>query len=125
MKGPALGVACRLGMVVVGVSAVLSCASSGGSPSDRDQAATATDASRKTQQEVQSELMAFADRYFAAALESAKILESAEKTPESRYTAASARVAALVTVPDPSTTASVPKVWMLVSSERAVVSPLP
>jgi hypothetical protein len=78
----------------------MSCASSGGSPGSRDEAATTTDGSRKTQQEVQSELMTFADRYFAATLESAKILESVAKTPESRYTAAAARVAALVTVTD-------------------------
>jgi hypothetical protein len=82
------------------MGAVMSCASSGGSPGSRDEAATTTDGSRKTQQEVQSELMTFADRYFAATLESAKILESVAKTPESRYTAAAARVAALVTVTD-------------------------
>jgi hypothetical protein len=94
------GVVCRLGAFVFGVAAVVSCASSGGTPSTRDQGATAEVSSRKTQQEVQSELMAFADRYFAATLEVAKILESASETPESRYTAAAARLVALMVATD-------------------------
>jgi hypothetical protein len=54
----------------------------------------------KTQQEVQSELMAFADRYFAATLDAARILVRTLKTPESRYIAASARLVALVVTAD-------------------------
>jgi hypothetical protein len=60
----------------------------------------AADSSKKTQQQVQSELMAFADRYFAASLDSAQILEQSLQTPESRYTAAGARLVALVVTTD-------------------------
>ena len=94
------GVVYRLGVFVLGVAAVVSCTSSGATSGSRDQATTTTQASRQTQQEVQSELMAFADRYFAATLEAAKILERASDTPESRYTAAAARLVALVVVTD-------------------------
>jgi hypothetical protein len=94
------GVVCRLGAFVFGVAAVVSCASSGGTPGIRDQGATADVSSRKTQQEVQSELMTFADRYFAATLDVAKILEREQQTPESRYTAAAARVVALIATAD-------------------------
>jgi hypothetical protein len=61
---------------------------------------TSAHASRKTEQEVQSELMAFADRYFASTLEGAKILEGVSQSPETRYTAAAGRVVALVTTTD-------------------------
>jgi hypothetical protein len=87
-------------MVVVGVSAVLSCASSGASPEAGSSSLEAADPPRKTQQQVQSELMAFADRYFAANLDVAKILERTLETPESRYTAAAARLVALVATTD-------------------------
>jgi hypothetical protein len=85
---------------VVGVAAVVSCASSGRSAGARDDNFAAVEPSRKTQQQVQSELMAFADRYFAATLDVAKTLERALETPESRYTAAAARLVALVVTTD-------------------------
>jgi hypothetical protein len=94
------GVTLRLVSIVIGIAAIVSCASSGRPAKAQDADLVAAKPPKKTQQEVQAELMAFADRYFAAALESAKILESVAATPESRYTAASARVAALVTVTD-------------------------
>ena len=78
----------------------MSCASSSPPAPEKDRTIAPTASSMKTQQEVQSELMAFADRYFAATLESAKILESASDTPESRHTAAAARLVALVVVTD-------------------------
>jgi hypothetical protein len=90
----------RLGVVVVGLAATVSCASSSPPSSQNGESLAVSDSSKKTQQEVQSELMAFADRYFAATLESAHILESASDTPESRHTAASARLVALVVVTD-------------------------
>jgi len=44
--------------------------------------------------------MAFSDRYFAATLEVAKILEREQQTPESRHTAAAARVVGLIVTAD-------------------------
>ncbi len=83
---------CRLGAVVIGYRAVVSCASSGGIIVWPGRVPSAADTSRKTQQEVQSELMAFADRYFATSLEAARTLENVLETPQSRYTAAAARL---------------------------------
>ena len=100
MQAARKGVLCRFAVAAVGVAAVVSCASSGGAPESRDEGAMAIDSGRKTQQEVQSELMAFADRYFAATLQAAKTLERALETPESRYTAAAARLVALVVTTD-------------------------
>ena len=100
MRAARYGALRRLGAVVIGGVAVVSCASSGRPPDARDETFASADSSQKTQQEVQSELMAFADRYFAATLEAAKILENASETPESRYTAAAARLVALVVVTD-------------------------
>jgi hypothetical protein len=60
----------------------------------------AAESSRKTQQELQSELMAFADRFFAETLNTAKILERTLETPESRHTAAGARLLALIVTAD-------------------------
>lgn len=97
MRKPTRGNLLHAGIAVIGVVAVMSCASSGGSSADQDQAG---DTSKKTQQEVQSELMAFADRFFAATLESAKTLEGALQTPESRYTASAARLVALMVTTD-------------------------
>ena len=88
----------RVGTAMAGAVLVVSCASTrGSSPVERDDVA---DTSKKTQQQVQSELMAFADRFFAATLESAKTLEGALQTPESRYTAAAARLVALMVTTD-------------------------
>ena len=94
------GVVRRIGGVAVCAAAVISCASTEGSPDARDEVLTTADSSRVTQQEVQSELMAFADRYFATTLDAAKILERTLDTPESRYTAAAARLVALVVTTD-------------------------
>jgi hypothetical protein len=94
------GALCRLVAVAIGIAAVVSCASSGGTPPGGDESLAAADQSRKTQQQVQSELMAFADRYFAANLDAAQILERSLETPESRYTAAGARLIALVVTTD-------------------------
>jgi hypothetical protein len=90
----------RLGAVAFGLAAVVSCASSGGSSVAREETLAAADPPKKTQQQVQSELMAFADRYFAANLDVAKILERTIETPESRYTAAAARLVALLATTD-------------------------
>ena len=100
MKAFRYGVLRRLGAVALGVAVVVSCASSGGSSIARDNGLAAADSSRKTQQQVQSELMAFADRYFAMTLEIAKTLENALETPESRYTAAGARLVGLIVTTD-------------------------
>lgn len=94
------GALCRLGAVVIGVAAVVSCASSGGSSGGRDEGFSATEPSRKTQQQVQSELMAFADRYFAETLDAATTLERVLQTPEGRYNAAATRLVALTVVTD-------------------------
>lgn len=90
----------RLGALVVAVAAVSSCASSGGAPSAGNDVSAAADASMKTQQEVQSELMSFADRFFAASLEMARTLEQIVQTPEGRYNAAGARLLALTVTTD-------------------------
>jgi len=99
MRAARYGALRRLGVVVIGV-AIVSCASSGGSPDARDETLAAADQSRKTQQEVQSKLMAFADRFFAAMLESAKTLERVLETPEGRYNAAGARLLGLIVTTD-------------------------
>jgi len=100
MKAFRHGALCRIGAVVVGLAAMASCASVGGSSAPRSTTFATTETSRKTQQEVQSDLMAFSDRYFAATLEAAKILESVLETPDGRYMAAAARMIALVTATD-------------------------
>jgi hypothetical protein len=100
MQSARNGVLCRIGTVVISLAAIVSCASFGGSSARRNEGPSPADSSRKTESEVQSELMAFADRYFAAALDIAKILERALETPQSRHTAAMARLIALVTVTD-------------------------
>ncbi len=89
-----------LGVVVIGVVLSVSCASSGRSSGDRDETLAAADVSRKNQHQVQSELMAFADRFFAVTLDAAKTLERALDTPESRYTAAAARLVGLMVTTD-------------------------
>ena len=98
MRRRRCGALFHLGAVAIGAVTIVSCASSGGSSVSEDDALLAAD--RKTQQQVQSELMAFADRYFAATLEAAKILELELQTPEGRYTAASARLVGLKVTTD-------------------------
>jgi hypothetical protein len=90
-----------LGFVVaafVGLCLV-ACASSG-SRSDETTADSGDNPTKKTQEEVQAELMAFSDRFFAATLESSKMLENALDTPESRYTAAAERLVGLTVTTD-------------------------
>ncbi len=100
MQAVRRGALYRLAVFVLGAAAVVSCASSGGSSAPPDDDFAAVEPSRKTQQQVQSELMAFADRYFAASLDVAKTLERTLETSESRYTAAAARLVALVVTTD-------------------------
>jgi hypothetical protein len=90
----------HVGALGLAVAAAASCASSRGSSVAQDDTLAAADTSRKTQQQVQSELMAFADRYFAATLEAAKILELELQTSEGRYTAAAARLVGLMVTTD-------------------------
>jgi hypothetical protein len=90
----------RLGLAAVALVAVGSCASSGASSDAPTGTATADTQPLKTQQQVQSELMAFADRYFAETLGMAKTLELALDTPESRHAAAGARLLALIVTAD-------------------------
>jgi hypothetical protein len=94
------GIVCRLGGVALCAAAVISCASTKESPDARNEALSTADSSRVTQQEVQSKLMAFADRYFAVTLDAAKTLERTLETPESRHTAAAARLVALIVTTD-------------------------
>ena len=100
MKIRCLGASGLLAAVAICAAAALSCASSGKPSSTGDSPITSTENTKKTQQEVQSELMAFADRFFAATLQGAKALEGALDTPESRYVAAAARLVALVVTTD-------------------------
>ena len=100
MKAVRYGALRRLGVVVLGVSAVVSCASTEKSPDARNEVLPAADSSRVTQQQVQSKLMAFADQYFAVTLDAAKTLERTLETPESRHTAAGARLVALIVTTD-------------------------
>lgn len=91
---------CRLCAAVIAAAALASCASLGGSSRASNDDPTAAETSRKSQQQVQSELMAFADRFFAVTLDAANTLESALDTPESRYTAAGARFVGLMVTTD-------------------------
>lgn len=94
------GIVRRLGGVAVCAAAVVSCASTEKSPDARNEVLPAADSSRVTQQQVQSKLMAFADQYFAVTLDAAKTLERTLETPESRHTAAAARLVALIVTTD-------------------------
>ena len=89
-----------LHVVLVTTCLCLTACASSVSSTDGPSDTLAADGSKMTQQELQSKLMAFADRYFAASLETATILEDALKTPESRYTAAAARLVALTVTTD-------------------------
>lgn len=86
--------------VLIGVLAAVSCTLVDTAGQRASDPTSAPDSSRRTQQAVQSELMAFADRYFAATLDAALLLEEMLETPESRYVAAGARLVALITVTD-------------------------
>ncbi len=90
----------HIGAIVIGVAAVASCTSSGGSSGVQDDALAAPDSPKKTQQELRSKLMAYADRYFAATLEMSTTLERSLDTPQSRYTAAGARLLGLIATTD-------------------------
>ena len=86
----------KLCLVVIGVVPIVSCTSS----QTLDEGLTAAETARKTQQQVQSELMAFSDRFFAQTLEMTQTLEQVLETPESRYTAAAGRLVALMVTTD-------------------------
>lgn len=124
MSGPVHGALRRLGVVAVGLAAVMSCATSNPPSNRKDDALAVGDSSQKTQQEVQSELMAFADRYFAAMLDIATILERSLETPESRHTAAAGRLIALVATTDiaasPNPAAALLDMTVLVTLRRMV-----
>jgi hypothetical protein len=100
MKARARFAPLRLGALVIGVAAAVSCASSGGSSAGTDGAFEAPESEQKTQQELQSELMAFADRFFAQTLSFARTLEATLDTPESRYNAAGSRLLGLTVTAD-------------------------
>lgn len=124
MNAVRYGVLRRLGVVALGVAAIASCASSGRSSDTRDEIFASADSSRKTQQEVQSALMAFADRYFAETLGATRTLEQTLQTPEGRYNAAAARLAALMVVTDiaasPNPGAALLDMTVLVTLKRMV-----
>lgn len=88
--------ALQLCLVVACVVPIVSCTSS----QTLDEGLTVADTARKTQQQVQSELMAFSDRFFAETLEMTTTLEQVLETPESRYTAAAGRLVALMVTTD-------------------------
>ena len=83
----------RLLSVILVMAATLSCAGSGSAtstPSKKSRSAkTADDAGdlRKTQQQVQSQLMSFTDRFFAATFQAAWELQEALPTPQARQDA--------------------------------------
>jgi hypothetical protein len=87
-------------VIIIAAASIGACASSGGRSISGDAADAPADAERKTQQQVQSELMAFADRFFAETLEAANALELTLETPEGRYTAAGARLLGLIVTAD-------------------------
>jgi hypothetical protein len=87
-------------VLLVCLGASISCSSSGASPASVEPAAQAAEDSRKTQQQLQSELMAFADRYFAETLDLARKLEESLPTPKSRYVMAGARLFAIIVTAD-------------------------
>jgi hypothetical protein len=84
----------------------LSCAGSRaatGSPSKKSRSAKTTAAEsdlRKTQQQVQSQLMSFADRFFAGTFQAAWELQEALPTPQARQDAATERLTALLVTTD-------------------------
>ena len=112
-----------LGLAVASIAVAASCASSGKAPTTTA-GSLAADETRKTQQELQSALMAFADRYFAVALDAARALEQGEATPEDRYNAAGVRFLALMVATDiaasPSPAAAVLDMTVLVTLKRIV-----
>jgi hypothetical protein len=55
----------RIASIVIATVGLLSCASSGGSSAARDAESAAVDSSKKSEQQLQAELMSFADRFFA------------------------------------------------------------
>jgi hypothetical protein len=93
------GVLTRVCLLAIGLVVVGSCASTGGF-SGVDDTVPLLDPSRKTQQQVQAELMGFADRHFAVTLEAARTLEGLLETPEGRHNAAASRMLSLVVTTD-------------------------
>jgi len=97
---------CRVLSVVFVLVAASSCAGSrgvNGSPLAQSRSAKAAAAQgdlRKTQQQVQSQLMGFADRFFAATFQAAWELQEALPTPQARQDAATERLTALLVTTD-------------------------
>jgi hypothetical protein len=100
MKTRRLGASSLIAVILIGAAATTSCRSSRQTLGNQAEPDLSAESSKKSQQQVQSELMAFADRFFAASLESAKTLEAAQQSPEGRYTAAGARLVGLVVTTD-------------------------
>jgi len=90
----------RIGVLLVAVGSIVSCASSGRFAGTQVGGAGAGQPPKKTQQEVQSELMAFADRYFAETLDLTNKLEDSLPSAESRYYLAGARLLAMIVTAD-------------------------
>lgn len=93
-------VLCRVGSLLVGVAAASSCGSMGSLSAARADETAASAPPKMSQQQLQAELMAFADRFFAEILDAEGELESSLATPQARYDAAAARLAALTVTTD-------------------------
>jgi hypothetical protein len=88
--------ASRVGLMAISMI-VVGCASGGAS---RQQASEVENEHRKTQQQVQSELMGFADRLTSLTFQAAGDFEAQLQTPEARQDAAREQVAALLAATD-------------------------
>lgn len=86
--------------MAVAMALVTSCASSGGSSASEPESVATTEQTRKTEQQVQVNLMSFADRFFAITLDAADKFEQSLQTPEGRYDAAAERLGALLVTAD-------------------------
>ena len=112
------------GLAVATMVVASGCASSGPTPTTESDSRSVTGETRMTQQEAQSALMAFSDRYFAMTLDAARALDLGSATPEDRYTTAAARFLALMVTTDiaasPNPAAAVLDMTVLVTLKRAV-----
>ena len=96
---------CLCGILVVAVDSVLRgfSAPRPAAPSKKSRSAKTAEAEsdlRKTQQQVQSQLMSFADRFSAATFQAAWELQEALPTPQARQDAATERLTALLVTTD-------------------------
>ena len=112
------------GLAVATMVIASGCASSGPTPTAETDSRSVAGETRMTQQEAQSALMAFSDRYFAVTLDAARALELGSATPEDRYTTAAARFLALMVTTDiaasPNPAAAVLDMTVLVTLKRTV-----